>query len=186
MSELASSGQIRMALVRRALITIPACVVLGFISGAIGNAGPENLWYSALEKPSFQPPPWVFGVVWTILYILMGLALAIVLNARGSRFRGYAVALFVVQFLLNIAWSPVVFGMHRMSWGLAILGLMFAFSIAATIAFWRVRRNAALLMLPYLAWLCLAGALNYELLRLNPDADGLVLDNGGSQIDLTR
>lgn len=186
MSELASSGQIRMALVRRALITIPACVVLGFISGAIGNAGPENLWYSALEKPSFQPPSWAFGVVWTILYVLMGLALAIVLNARGSRFRGYAVGLFIVQFLFNLAWSPVVFGMHQITWGLVILAFMFVFAVAATIAFWRVRTNAALLMLPYLAWLCLAGALNFELRNLNPDADGLVLESGGSQIDLTR
>ena len=186
MSELASSGQLRMAFVRWALVTVPACVFLGFFVGALSNSGNANGWYMALEKPSFQPPGWAFPVVWSILYAMMGFALAIVLHARGSRFRGYAVALFVVAFVFNLMWSPVFFGMHLMTMGLVVLAFMFVFAIATTIAFARVRPIAAALMLPYLAWLCVAGALNWEIRRLNPAADGLVAEASGTQIDIQR
>ncbi|UVO54591.1 TspO/MBR family protein [Sphingomonas sp. SUN039] len=186
MSELASSGQLRAAFWRWALVTVPMVVVLGFLSGALSNSGDANRWYALLDKPWFQPPSWAFPVAWTILYVMLGLAVAIVLNARGSRFRGYAVALFGVAFALNLTWSPVFFGMHRPTMALAIIVGMFVAALATTIAFGRVRKTAAWLMVPYLGWLVFAGILNWEIIRLNPGAEGLVVDRAGTQIDLTR
>jgi translocator protein len=186
MSELASSGQLRAAYWRWALVTVPLVVVPGFLVGAFSNSGETNRWYQLLEKPWFQPTSWAFPVAWTILYVMLGLALAIVLNARGSRFRGYAVMLFAVALLLNLTWSPVFFGMHLPKMALAIIVGMFAAALATTIAFGRVRTTAAWLMVPYLGWLVFAGLLNWEIVRLNPNAEGLVVDRAGTQIDLVR
>jgi tryptophan-rich sensory protein len=186
MSELASSGQLRAAYWRWALVTVPLVVVPGFVVGALSNSGEMNRWYALLDKPWFQPPGWVFPIAWTILYVMLGLAVAIVANARGSRFRGYAVALFVVAFLLNLTWSPVFFGMHRPAMALAIIVGMFVAALATTFAFGRVRATAAWLMVPYLGWLCFAAILNWEIVRLNPEAEGLVVEPGGTQIDIRR
>lgn len=184
MSELASSGQLRAAYWRWALVTVPMVVVPGFVVGALSNSGDANRWYALLEKPWFQPPSWAFPVAWTTLYVMLGLAIAEILHARGARFRGYAIALFVVAFLLNLTWSPVFFGLHRPTLALAIIIGMFAAAIATTFAFGRVRTAAAWLMVPYLGWLCFAAILNWEIIRLNPDAEGLVVEPGGTQIDI--
>lgn len=184
MSELASNGQLRAAYWRWALVTVPLVVVPGFIVGALSNSGETNSWYALLEKPWFQPPGWAFPVAWSTLYVLLGLAVALVLNARGSRFRGYAVALFVVAMLLNFTWSPVFFGLHRPALALAIIVAMFAAALATTLAFGRVRSAAAWLMVPYLGWLCFAALLNWEIVKLNPNAEGLVVEPGATQIEL--
>ena len=186
MGQLASRSQLRMVLARYALVTVPLTVLLGFAVGALSNSGDANRWYAALQKPWFQPPTLAFPVAWTILYAMLGFALAIVLSARGSQLRVYAVALFAIAFAINLCWSPVFFGMHQPTLGFAVLIGMLAAAIAATVAFWRVRRAAGLLMLPYLAWLVFAGALNWEIIRLNPGADGLVIDRAGTQIDIRR
>ncbi len=173
-----------MALLRRGLITVPVIVVLGFISGGLSNAGGSNRWYATLAKPDFQPPGWAFPIAWTAFYVLMGLALAIILNARGSRLRKLAVGLFAVQLVLNLSWSPVFFGLHQTVTGLVIILAILVTATAATIVFGRVRPAAAWLMLPYLAWLCFASVLNWETIRLNPGADHLVVDDNGTQIEL--
>ena len=92
---------------------MPLILLLGFLSGRSVPAGSDNGWYQPLVKPALTPPGWVFPVAWTTLYILIGLALAMILNARGARGRGLAVALFVGQFALNLAWTPLFFGAHR-------------------------------------------------------------------------
>lgn len=186
MSELASSGQLRMAYARWALFSVPTVVVLGFLAGAVSNSGNGNRWYALLEKPWFQPPGWVFPVAWTALYVMLGLALASVLNARGSRYRRLAVGLFAVSFALNLCWSPLFFGMHRITAALFLIIAMFVAAFATTIVFGRVRTTAAWLMVPYLAWLCFAAVLNWETVRLNPGAEGLVVEAGGTQIDIQR
>ena len=186
MTGLASSGQLRMGFVRWALVTVPACVALGFSAGAVSNSGFGNAWFDALDKPWFMPPGWVFPVVWTTLYAMLGVAVAIILNARGARRRGLAIALFVVAFAFNLAWSPVFFAMHLMTLGLWVLAGMFVFTIPTALLFFDIRRVAGLLILPYLVWLCVATALNWEIRRLNPGADGLVVNRSGSQIDLRR
>ncbi len=184
MSGLASSGQLRMAYARRALFTVPTVVLLGLLSGALSNSGESNRWYALLDKPWFQPPGWVFPVAWTGLYIMLGFAAALILNARGSRYRGTALALFVMSFALNLCWSPLFFGMHKITAALLLIIAMFGVALATTVIFGRVRTTAAWLMVPYLAWLCFAAVLNRETIRLNPGAEALVVEATGTQIDI--
>lgn len=174
MNEIASPGQLRLAYLRWALFTVPAIVFLGFLSGRFANSGYGNRWFAALDKPDLMPPGWAFGVAWTILYVLMALALAVVLHARGARGRGPAIALFLVQLLLNLTWSPLFFRAHQVDSALALILVLFVAVAVTTLLFWRIRRIAGLLLLPYLLWLAFASFLNYEIRRLNPDAATLV------------
>jgi tryptophan-rich sensory protein len=169
MTAIASRAQLRMSYLRWALVTVPGVLLLGTLSGLLSNSGYGNGWFDALRKPSFMPPGWAFPVAWTLLYICLGFALALVLHARGARHRRAALALFLVQLALNYAWSPVFFGLHRIGPALAIIVVMILLAAAAALLFLRIRRTAGLLMLPYLAWLCFAAALNAEIARLNPD-----------------
>ena len=174
MNEIASPGQLRLSYMRWALVTVPAIVFLGFLSGRMANSGYGNRWFDALVKPDLMPPGWAFGIVWAILYIFMGLALAIVIHARGARGRGLAVGLFLVQLVLNLLWSPLFFRAHQVDNALVLILLLFALVGVTALAFWRIRRMAGLLLLPYLAWLAFASYLNYEIGRLNPEAETLV------------
>jgi translocator protein len=154
-----------------ALLTVPLIAGLGSLSGYLSNSGFGNPWFDAVEKPGFMPPGWVFGAAWTTLYTLMGIALALVIAAPDGPGRRRALLLFGLQLALNYAWSPVFFGAGAID-GAFLLILALDLAVLATfLAFLRVRRVAGLLLLPYLAWLSLATALNYEIGRLNPGAD---------------
>lgn len=174
MNEIASPGQLRLAYLRWALFTVPAIVFLGFLSGKFANSGYDNRWFAALTKPALMPPGWLFGAAWTLLYILMGLAFAMVLHARGARLRTPAIALFLIQFVMNLLWSPIFFRAHQVGSALALILALLVAAALTTLLFWRVRKAAGLLLLPYLAWLAFATYLNYEVGRLNPDAATLV------------
>lgn len=174
MNEIASPGQLRLAYLRWALFTVPAIVFLGYLSGRLANSGSGNRWFAALEKPALMPPDAAFGIVWTILYVLIALALAMVLHARGARARGVAITLFLVQLAMNLLWSPLFFRAHQVGNALILILLLLLVSAATTALFWRIRRAAGLLMLPYLLWLAFAGWLNFEIGRLNPQAETLV------------
>lgn len=174
MNEIASPGQLRLAYLRWALFTVPLVVLLGFLSGRFANSGYGNSWFAALTKPAIMPPGWAFGLAWTILYILMGLAIAMVLHARGARLRGLAILLFVAQFLLNLTWSPLFFRAHQVGSALTLICVLFVLAIATAALFWKIRRGAGLLMVPYVAWLAFAALLNYQIGILNPDAETLV------------
>ena len=156
---------------KTALITVPAIVIVGSLMGYLSNSGFDNRWYAAMTKPAFQPPSWAFGVVWIILYGLMGLALAMILNEPPSQRRSNALWLFGGQLALNFAWSPIFFGMRMIDVALVVILAMLFMATAAANLFRRIRKLAGWLLLPYLAWLCLATALNYETGRLNPGAD---------------
>ena len=170
MNMLASRGQLRASFIRWALFTVPLIVLLGFLAGTLGSA--QTPWFAALEKPSIFPEPKWFGIVWTILYVMIGLAVAIVASAWGARGRKVALWVFALHFLLNLAWSPTFFGAQQITAALVILVLIDLTLLAVIALFWKVRRPAALLLLPYLAWVLFATVLNYQFLRLNPDADG--------------
>jgi tryptophan-rich sensory protein len=184
MTALASRSQLFMSYLRWALVTVPAVLLLGTLSGRASNSGYGNAWFDALVKPAAMPPGWMFGAAWTILYILLGLSLAMILNARGSRGRPLALSLFFAQLALNYSWSPVFFAMHEARAALAIIALMLALAVAAAFLFARIRKAAGFLMLPYLAWLCFAAFLNYEVIRLNPDAETLAPQDGSADIAL--
>jgi len=170
MTAIASKSQLRMSFLRYALFTVPAVVLLGTVSGRIANSGYGNAWFDALEKPAIMPPGWLFGVAWTALYILLGIAVALILHARGARGRGFAVTLFVVQLLLNYAWSPIFFAYHEVGAAFWTILAMILISAVTAVLFWRIRRSAALLMLPYLAWLGFAALLTWQIGLLNPNA----------------
>lgn len=156
---------------RIALAAAPLLVVAGSAIGLLSNSGPDNEWYAPLAKPSFQPPGWAFGLAWTILYSLMGIALALVLSAAPSPRRTRALGLFAAQLALNFAWSPLFFGGGMIDVGLVVLLALDVLVTMAIAAFWRIRPLAGALLIPYLLWLCIATALNHETGRLNPGAD---------------
>lgn len=172
MNLLASSGQLRASFIRWALVCVPVIVLLGFLSGTAAQSGPQNPWFAALVKPEAYPPPQVFGIVWSVLYVMMGLALAMILAARGARGRGLAVAAFALQFVLNLAWSPVFFGAHQLTGGLILIGVLDVAALVALYLFSKVRPVAALLLVPYVFWLLFATYLNYAFLEANPKMDG--------------
>jgi tryptophan-rich sensory protein len=173
-----------MAFLRWALVTVPLIVLLGIASGQLSGSGYGNRWFATLAKPELMPPGWAFGVAWTILYALMGLALAFVLSARGARGRQLALTLFIIQLVLNLAWSPVFFAAHQVTAALVLIVLIFVIALATTVQFTKVRVIAGLLLIPYLAWLIFATFLNYEIMRLNPDAETLAPGASGTQITL--
>lgn len=184
MGQIASPSQLRMSFLRWALVTVPLIILLGVASGELSGSGYGNAWFADLRKPDFMPPGYVFGTAWTALYALMGLALAIILGARGARGRALTLALFAVQMALNLSWSPLFFAAHRVTAALVLILVLIVVVMVVTARFIMIRRSAGLLMLPYLGWLIFAGMLNYEIVRLNPDAETLVPEAAGTQISL--
>src|SRR5687767_164908 len=153
---------------RASLFTVPLVLGLGLLAGQLSNSGYGNPWFDALVKPAAMPPGWAFGVAWTILYVLLGLALALLWTAERSTRRTVALGLFLAQLALNFAWSPVFFGLHMAEAALGLIVVMVALTFAAVSASAIVRPAAAWLKLPYLGWLMFATFLNYEIVRLNP------------------
>lgn len=125
------------------------------------------IWYAVLAKPSFTPPDWLFGPVWSVLYILMAVAVWRISNAANRTARRWATALFVVQLVLNAIWSPVFFGLEAPRVGLAVIVALVIFVAVTLIAFWRLDRPAGIMFIPYLAWVCYATALNAAIVSLN-------------------
>lgn len=154
---------------RIALISVPAIVLAGSLSGWVSNSGYGNAWFDALEKPLFMPPGWVFGVVWPILYACLGLAVAMIHALPRSESKRRALTLFYVQLALNLAWSPVFFAAHDMRAAAVLIFVMIAVAAGAAGQFFRLRAAAGYLMIPYLAWLVFAATLNTAIFNLNPD-----------------
>ena len=139
-------------------------------AGAIGAVASMNAreFYATLDQPSWAPPGNVFGPVWTFLYALMGVAAWLVWRERGwSRARG-ALGLFVLQLAVNALWSWLFFAWHRGGLAMVDIVVLAGLIVATMVAFARVRKLAAWLLVPYLAWVCFAGALNYSVWQRNP------------------
>lgn len=142
-------------------------IVLCFAAAAIGGLFPPDEWYRTLVRPSFAPPNWVFGPVWTVLYLMMAVAVWLVWKESGFAAARLAITAFVVQLLLNAAWTIIFFGWHAP--GIAFLEIVALWlAIVVTMAlFRRHSKTAALLLLPYLAWVGFASVLNYGFWSLN-------------------
>jgi benzodiazapine receptor len=136
--------------------------------GGSGAAFPPGEWYRQLVKPPLNPPAWVFGPVWTLLYTLMGVSAWLVWLRPGLPAARIPLLLFGAQVALNGAWSWIFFGVHQV--GLALIDILLLWTaIAATlISFWRIRRPAAVLLIPYLLWVTFATYLNAVFWLLNP------------------
>ena len=143
-------------------------VALCFSAAGTGILVSTGGWYAALQKPSWSPPAWIFGPVWTVLYAMMAAAALTVWREGGWAERWRTLALFVLQLLLNALWTPLFFGWHRP--GLAFLEILLLWLVlAATVhSFWLVKKKAALLLVPYFLWVTFAAALNFSIWQLNP------------------
>jgi len=161
-----------------AIVTLIAIELLGGASGWLSNSGYGNAWFDGLQKPSFMPPGAAFGIVWPILYAMLGIALAMILAEPPSAKRRNALILFFVQLALNFAWSPLFFAAHDISLAKIVIFFMAALAAAAAGQFYRLRKVAGLLMIPYLGWLIFAATLNATIEQLNPGAGTSILAAG--------
>jgi len=184
MDEIASRRQLRGAFLRWAVVTVPLMVLLGFVSVRLAPVGARNPWYVRLAKPDVMPPEWVFPVAWSAMYALLGLVLAMVVTARGAKGRGIALALLGIQLVFNLGWAPLFFGKHMVFAAFVAVAIAFGLGLVALACFARVRAVAALLMLPYVAWLGYAGYQLHRFDQLNPNAESLVPSGTMDQIVL--
>ena len=148
------------------IVSLLSCFGAGAIGGVLTQSS-LNTWYAQLVKPELSPPNWVFAPVWNVLYFLMAIALYRLLISEQRQGKGLALGLFGLQLLLNITWSAVFFGLQSPGGGLVVIAFL-VLAIGATM-FWgrRVSKGAALLLVPYLGWVCFATYLNYQFWRLN-------------------
>ena len=159
----------RLADVVALALFVGLCLGIGAL-GASVTATSVRTWYAALAKPSFTPPDWVFGPVWTALYLMMATAAWRVWRAADRDTTRGPLTLFALQLALNLGWSVVFFGLHKIGAAVATIFVLDVGVIVTTLAFRTVDRAAALLMLPYLAWAGFATVLNIAIWRLNPTA----------------
>lgn len=141
-------------------IFLLACAAAGS-TGMLFKPGP---WYASLAKPSFTPPGWAFPVAWSVIYLLLawaGYRLALLPTSQ------VALALWAAQIALNTLWTPVFFGAHRVFAGMVILVLLWLVAVALLVAAWQLDVTAGLMLVPYVAWLSVAAALNFFILRHN-------------------
>ena len=149
------------------IIAVSVPLAVGGLSGIATASGVET-WYPTLTKPSFNPPAWVFGPTWTVLYIMMGVA-AFLIWREGFGARGVkpALTVFAVQLVLNGLWSILFFGLQAPGWALVDIIALWCAITASAMLFWRVAPAAGMLLLPYLAWVSFATLLNASLWWLN-------------------
>jgi len=147
-------------------VSVGAPLAVGGIGG-VATVSSLQTWYRTLDKPAWNPPDAVFGPVWTTLYLLMGVALALARRAAGDEDRRRVEAVFGLQLALNLAWSLAFFSARSPAAGVAVILVLWASIVATIVAFGRASRLASLLLLPYLAWVTFAAVLNLEIWRLN-------------------
>lgn len=133
-----------------------------------GYLFPTGEWYRQLRKPGWTPPNWAFPVAWTTLYLLIAFAGARV-AALGGPGSGAALAFWGFQIAANTLWTPTVFGLRKLRFGMGVMVVLWLAALGAVVTHWQVSTLAGLALLPYLAWVSVAAALNWELLRLNPN-----------------
>lgn len=160
-----AGGQESRPSVGQAIGAFAPFVLLTFVAAIVGGQFIPGAWYAALEKPAYNPPNWIFGPVWGLLYVCIGVSAGLYWQHSRARL---PVALWCIQLALNATWSWIFFGLHQMGWALAEIGFLWLAIAATATLFWRVRRSSGLLLVPYLLWVTFASLLNWELWRLNP------------------
>ncbi|KZC16893.1 sensory protein [Rhodanobacter sp. FW510-R12] len=156
------------------IVGVIGWLLLSFAAAATGAMASVQAatFYRRLAQPSWAPPASVFGPVWSVLYVLMGMAAWLVWRNGGWRRQHGVLALFVIQLMANALWSWLFFGWHRGALAFADIVLLWLLIVATAIGFWRVRPLAGALLLPYLGWVGFAMALNYAVWHLNPSTLG--------------
>ena len=154
----------------KSVLGLVGWLALCFAVSAVGALGSMNApaFYGQLVQPSWAPPPWLFGPVWTLLYAMMGVAAWLVWRAGGWAKNRLALSLFLIQLALNGLWSWLFFAWQLGAWAMADIAALWVLILLTLIAFWRVRPWAGMLLLPYLLWVGFASALNFNLWQNNP------------------
>jgi tryptophan-rich sensory protein len=149
------------------ITSIVICILAGGV-GTIFTLPAISTWYVTLIKPPFSPPNWIFGPVWTILYILMGISIYLIWK-KGTKAKKTrdAIYLFGIQLALNALWSPIFFGAKNLLLALIIIILMIVYIVKTIAAFNKVERKAGYLLYPYLLWVIFATFLNFSIWFLN-------------------
>lgn len=142
-------------------------LVITFGAGYIGSRFPADEWHAALSKPSWNPPNWLFGPVWSVLYLLMAISVWLVWREKGTSGAILPLGIFLLQLILNAAWSWLFFGLHKPMWAFAEIIALWLAILVNVILFWRINTIGGMLLVPYLAWVTFAAFLNYTLWRLN-------------------
>jgi len=145
------------------------CVFLTLLTGGVSGylTAPEiESWYAGLNKPVFNPPNYLFGPVWTLLYIMMGVSFFIILQTATNN-KGRCITVFAVQLILNFLWSIIFFNFHDIFFALFDIALLWASILVMILVFYKENKIAALLQVPYLLWVTFATALNIAILFLN-------------------
>jgi benzodiazapine receptor len=161
------------------LIFLVICLSTGFLGGLLTRPAILSGWYDSLTKPFFTPPAWVFGPVWTLLYLLIAVAAWLVWAGRVRHPVRIPLMIFFAQLVLNILWSALFFGAQRPGWAMVEIIFLWIFILGTVILFWRVHRLAAMLLVPYTMWVSFAVVLNGALWWLNrgtPYAGGMILN----------
>ncbi|MCE9658402.1 MAG: tryptophan-rich sensory protein [Burkholderiales bacterium] len=159
---------------RRDLLGLAGWLAASLVTGGIGavaSAGAAT-FYGTLSQPSWAPPAWLFGPVWSVLYVLMGVAAWLVWRRHGFADAAAALGLFAIQLVANALWTWLFFQWQLGAASLVEIVALWLLIAATLLAFWPLHRLAALLLVPYLAWVTFASALTLALLRLNPSALG--------------
>jgi benzodiazapine receptor len=152
---------------RRNVTALIGWLTLTFSAALTGMLVSSGGWYAALAKPSWNPPGWVFGPAWTLLYTLMAVAAWLVWQRGGWARQRRALGLYLLQWVLNALWTPLFFGLHRPGLAFAEI-LILGLALLATLrAFWKVRPLAGALLVPYMLWVTFAAILNCTIWRLN-------------------
>ena len=149
------------------VIAILIPLLVGFSSSFFTITG-VNSWYQTIQKPEWNPPNWIFGPVWTTLYVLMGIALYLVWKAdTGNTLKKYAIILFTVQLTLNFFWSFIFFNQHQPGWAFVEIEVMWIMILITIFAFAKINTRAAWLLVPYISWVSFAALLNFTIWKLN-------------------
>ncbi|HKX57375.1 MAG TPA: TspO/MBR family protein [Xanthomonadales bacterium] len=148
------------------MVTLAVFLALVVMAAWLGSQFPAGEYYALINKPAWAPPAWLFGPVWSVLYVMMAVAMWLVWE-RGVPARLGALAWWLMQLTLNAAWTWLFFGLTRIGWAMAELGLLIGLVILCIKAFSLISKPAAWLMLPYLLWLVFALVLNFSIWSLN-------------------
>ncbi len=149
------------------IIGLIVCLIASFIPGWFGAQFAPGEWYTTIAKPAWTPPGYIFGPVWTLLYIMMGVAAWLVWRQAGFSAARTALIVFIIQLILNGLWSLLFFGWHRP--GLAFIDIiaLWLMIVVTIFAFWRHSTTAGVLLIPYFVWVSFASALNFSIWHLN-------------------
>ena len=148
------------------ILCVLVCEVAGFI-GSFFIAGAIPGWYAFLNKPSFNPPSWLFAPVWTILFLMMGVGLFLVWQSRSDEKRKEAIVMFFIQLALNAIWPVIFFGLHSPGISFSEIIILWFAIFGTIIAFYKISKTAAILLIPYIIWVSFAAILNYSIWLLN-------------------